>query len=285
MNIRQQLAIGFRSYFRAVKYIHQNKLYWIFPIPALLMLFVYFLGIKLAHWTATFDSKVTCLGCQSMNDTIWFLLKIFFSLILGLTLMKFAKYIVVILLSPLFSMISRQIEKKLTGNHYKFSLDQTMKDTKRGILIAFRNMFWWYLYTGIILFIAYLGWNDIYRSPIFYLIFPIAFYYYGFSFIDYINERRRLDIQQSVHFMRKYKGLAISIGSIYTLFIFLPVNIGKMIDFSQFFSDPFDTSVTILIHLVMWGLASIAPVLAIVSATLAMHELIDLKSNQTSFES
>ena len=45
----------------------------------------------------------------------------------------------------------------------------------------------------------------------------VAFYYYGFGFIDYINERRRMNIEQSVIFVKKNKGFAVGLGLVFTI--------------------------------------------------------------------
>lgn len=282
MNFLRQLAMGFRNYYKAIGYIRTHKLYWYFPIPAVLMLVIYFIGSEVSQWQASWDPQKGCMECGTMNDTIWFIIKLVVSIMLGLTLMKFSKYIVVILLSPLFSVLSEKVEKELTGNKYPFSLRQTLHDVKRGVRIALRNIMWEYIFLSLILVVTFFGWDNPKSSPIFYLTYFIAFFYYGFSFIDYINERRRLDIDQSIHFMRNHRGLAIAIGSVYSLLILVPVDIAVMLDYSNFLNAPFHTLGNSLLQVLLWFLASISPILAIVAATLSMHELVDLSSNQWS---
>ncbi|MDG0973638.1 MAG: EI24 domain-containing protein [Crocinitomicaceae bacterium] len=282
MNFLRQLGLGFRNYGKAIGYIRTHKLYWYFPIPALLMLVIYFIGSEVSHWQASWDNQKGCLECVTMNDTIWFLIKLLVSIFLGLTLMKFSKYIVVILLSPLFSILSEKVEKDLTGNKYPFNLRQTIHDVKRGVRIALRNIIWTYVFISIILLVTFFGWENPRASPFFYLSYFIVFFYYGFSFIDYINERRRLDIVQSIHFMRNHRGLAIAIGSVYSLLILVPVDIGVMLDYSNFLEAPFETLGASLSQVLLWFLASVSPILAIVAATLSMHELVDLSSNKWS---
>ena len=138
---------------------------------------------------------------------------------------------------------------------------------------------WEYVFFLLIILVSALGWDELHKSPFFYLTFAIGFFYYGFSFIDYINERRRLDIDQSIHFIRNHRGLAIAIGSIYSIFILVPVDLGKMVDYNGFLDHPFDTLGTSLFQFSLWMLASIAPILTIVAATIAMHDLVDLSSN------
>lgn len=280
MNFFKHFALGIRSYWKAIGFIKTHKLYWYLPIPALLMLLIYYVGSRFAAWQAGWSDEQGCLECTNMNETIWFLLKMLLSISIGLILMKFAKYIVVVVLSPLLSIISQIVEKKLTTNKYPFSLQQTLHDVKRGLRIAMRNVMWEYVFFLIILIVSAFGWDEVHKSPFFYLTFAIGFFYYGFSFIDYINERRRLDIDQSIHFIRNHRGLAIAIGSIYSIFILVPVDLGKMVDYNGFLDHPFQTLGTSLFQFLLWMLASIAPIFTIVAATIAMHDLVDLNTNE-----
>lgn len=279
MGFFQQLILGFKSYIVALAIIKRYRLYWYLPIPAVLMLIIYYLGSSVASWQSSWDTQKGCIDCQTMNDTIWFLLKLLVSISIGLALMKFAKYIVVIVLSPLISVLSQSVERKLTGNKYPFNLQQTVHDVKRGIRIALRNLMWEYIYFLLILIVVMIFWDDPFTSPIFYITYFIGFFYYGFSFIDYINERRRLDIDQSIYFVRKHRGLAIAIGTVYSLLIFVPVDIGVLFNFSNFLDQPYVKIGQTAIQLVLWFLASSAPILAIVASTVAMHETVDLTNN------
>jgi CysZ protein len=279
MKFFKHFALGIRSYWKAIGFIKTHKLYWYMPIPALLMLLIYYVGSQFASWQSDWSAEEGCLACGNMNETIWFLLKMLLSISIGLILMKFAKYIVVVLLSPMLSIISQVVEKKLTNNKYPFSLQQTLHDVKRGLRIAMRNVMWEYVFFLLILIVSALGWDEVHKSPFFYLTFAIGFFYYGFSFIDYINERRRLDIDQSIHFIRNHRGLAIAIGSIYSIFILVPVDLGEMVNYTGFLDHPFETLGTSVFQFSLWMLASIAPILTIVAATIAMHDLVDLSSN------
>jgi CysZ protein len=280
MNFFKQLILGFRSYYAAMKFIHEHRMYWYFLLPSGLMLLIYFVGDKVRTWQSGWDPSLGCTECATMNDTIWFLIKLLISVTIGLTLMKFAKYIVVILLSPLFSILSQLVEKKITGKTYPFELRQTIHDTQRGIRIALRNIMWEYIFFFLILIVTMIGWDEPMKSPVFYLTYAVAFFYYGFSFIDYINERRRLDIDQSIHFMRNHRGLAIAIGTGYSVMILVPVNLGELFDYSDFLERPYEVLGNSMFQLFLWMMASASPILAIIAATLAMHELVDLNTNR-----
>ena len=93
-----------------------------------------------------------------------------------------------------------------------------MRDVVRGVLIAMRNLFIEIGYMVLVfilgLFIPFVGGLV---GSIF--LFFISAYFYGFSFIDYTNERRRLTVKQSVAFMRQNKGLAIANGFVFSIFL------------------------------------------------------------------
>ena len=199
---------------------------------------------------------------------------------IAILLMKFAKYLVVVLLSPLLSNLSMKTEKILTGNTYPFNIKQLVSDVKRALRIVIRNIMWEYFFFLIIFIVSYFGWEDPQKSPIFYLTFVIGFFYYGFGFLEYINERRRLHMDESIMFVRKNRGLAIAIGSVYSIMILVPVDLSALFYWSNFYNAPLETIGSFSLHLLLWLCASIAPVLAIIAATLAMNDLVDLSKNE-----
>ncbi len=267
MRFLKNLFFGYKSYLKAIKFIVEHKLYWFFFIPAGLMLVIYKIGEMIRnHYTPP--------AAENMNEIVWYLIYIMIEISIALLLMKFAKYLVVIILSPLLSSLSMKTEKILTGNTYPFDFQQLVHDIKRAMRIVVRNMMWEYLIFVIILIVAYLvGGDDFSHSPIFYLSFLVGCFYYGFGFLDYINERRRLDMDQSITFVRDHRGLTVAIGSVYSLLIFVPVDVGALFDWSNFEFLRFSK------HLLLWLCASAAPILAIVAATIAMDDLVDLKTN------
>jgi len=275
MQFFKNFILGVRSYYKAIKFIIAHKFYWYLIIPAILMLIIYYIG-------SLIKNSYTFPKAENMNEIVWYLIYLLIEISIAILLMKFAKYLVVIILSPLISHLSMKTEKILTGNTYPFSFGQLVQDVKRAAKIVIRNLMWEYFFFLIILIVSFLGWDDPKSSPIFYLTFVIGFFYYGFAFLDYINERRRLDIDESIIFVRKHRGLAIVIGGVYSLLILVPLNVGALFDFSNFSSEPFNTLGIFFFHLFLWLCASTAPIIAIVAATIAMNDLVDLKSNQYS---
>lgn len=240
-------------------------------IPAVLMLFIYSIGDRILDHQMDYNVENT-------NEITWFMLFLLVEISVAILMMKFAKYLVIALLSPLISSISVKTERVLTGKTYPFSFRQLIHDLKRAYRIIIRNLMWEYTFFLIIFVVSYLGWEDPRSSPVFYLTFVIGFYYYGFGFMDYILERRKLDLDQSILFVRKHRGMSVTIGFIYSVMILVPVDIGALFNWSTFGDDPIGFIGRFLLHFSLWVLASAAPVVAIVTATLGMHELVDLGS-------
>lgn len=236
------------------------------------MLGIYKLGDYVASRHVTAD-------VNNMNEIVWYMLGLLIEITIALLLMKFAKYLVVVILSPLLSEISMKTEKILTGNTYPFNFRQLVHDVKRAMRIVIRNIMWEYFFFIIIFIVSYIGFEDPQSSPIFYLTFVIGFFYYGFGFLDYILERRRMNIDESIIFVRKNRGLAVAIGSVYSIMILVPVDLAAFFDWSDFSNEPLATMGYFLLQLLLWLCASAAPILAIVAATIAMDDLVDLKSN------
>jgi len=266
MRFLRNLIFGYKAYIKAIKFIIEHKMYWFFIIPAILMLVVY----KIGEWIL---NRPVNLEANNMNEIVWTLIQAMIELTLAFLLMKFAKYLVIIILSPLLSEISMRTEKVLTGNTYPFNFKQLVADVKRAMRIVVRNMMWEYAIFLVLLIVSHLLLGGDKASPIFYLSFLVGCFYYGFGFLDYIMERIRMDMDQSIHFVRDHRGMAVAIGSIYSLMIFVPVDVGILFNWSNFEFLPF------LKHFSLWMCASIAPILTIVAATIAMDDLVDLKTN------
>lgn len=236
------------------------------------MLIIYQVG-------ASIQSHYIRPSADNMNEIIWSLLYIMLEIMIAILLMKFAKYLVVVILSPLLSHLSMKTEKILTGNTYPFNYRQLVHDIKRAMRIVTRNLMWEYFFFVIIMIVSFLGWENPRESPIFYVTFIIGFFYYGFAFLDYINERRRLDVDESIRFVRENRGLAIAIGCVYSLMILVPVDLSAFFDWSNFSNEPIAFLGRFLLQLLLWISASTAPIIAIVAATIAMHDLVDLSKN------
>ncbi len=137
-----------------------------------------------------------------------------------------SKYITLIFLSPLFSLLSEATERKLNGTEYQFNTNQFIKDLFRGIAISLRNMLLEYSIIILCFIITLIV------PPLFFITTPfllfVSWYFTGFTMLDYNFERHKMSVSQSVKFARMYRGIACGIGMVYSLFMILPLFIGLM---------------------------------------------------------
>lgn len=268
MKIVKDFSHGIKSYWKAVLFIRDHKLYWYALIPALLMLGIYQIGYQLKQHHFVADSS-------TMNGIVWYLLQLLIEISIAMLFMQFSKYLVVTLLSPLLAYLSMKVEVIITQKKYPFNLHQFWIDIRRGVQIVVRNMMWQYFFFLIIFAICAVFWDDVSQSPLMLTTYLIGFYYYGFSFLDYINERRKLSVDESIVLMRKYRGLTIAIGTIYSLLILVPVNLDALFNWSQFNKEPIAVFSQFFVHAFLWGCAAFAPILATVASTIAVQEIVD----------
>lgn len=229
MKLFRDFGFGLRTYTEAIHYIFRKRLAWFFIFPILLNILLFWFGWEyigdLSSQTRVFLEQWLNLeqadfwGSDFLNATIGGFIWIVFKIIFFLIFAYFGGYIILIILSPVFSYLSERTEKIKTGKDYPFELKQLIKDIFRGIFIAIRNLFIELALMVLIFFLSFIpviGWI----SAIF--LFFISAYFYGFSFLDYALERKRLNINQSVQFMRENKGIVIANGLVFSLCLIVP---------------------------------------------------------------
>lgn len=234
LSFSKQVGLGFSTYGTALNIIFSKGLWIAFAFPLLLIIALFYAGFEGMDFFITW-LKETVLNATNLNNAdffgagilkgmttgiIWILFKLLFFVLFS----YFSGFIVLIILSPVLAFLSERTEKISSGSLYPLNAQQLMRDIIRGILIAFRNMIIQFsLILGIILIsiIPIIGWLAGIISPI--IIFFITSYFYGFSFMDYNNERRKLNISQSIRMMRKYKWVAITNGSVLAFIIIIPM--------------------------------------------------------------
>ncbi len=212
---------------------------WTLLVPVALTIIIFWLGLGFTSYLID-ETKFYLEHLLSLDNGSFFLsdyLKMFLSGFLWI-IIKVAffiiftyvnGYLVLAILSPLLAIISEKTEKIVLGKKYPFSMQQLLHDILRGIMIIFRNLFY-ELFLNILLLIAtlipILGQVIGVLSP--FILFGISSYFYGFSFIDYNSERHKLSVKESVAYVRKNGGLALSNGGLFSLFLMIPI-LGSLI--------------------------------------------------------
>ncbi|MFI5205001.1 MAG: EI24 domain-containing protein [Flavobacteriales bacterium] len=215
-----QFLLGLVSYPRAIKFVVKHNLYLYFLFPLSLSLLIWWGGYELRLDLEDFEVE----DPGSMRGLIWVMAKMILLKTLIFLLIEARKYIVMIILSPVMYKLSFRSEELLTGNTYATSWKQYWTDTKRALRILFGNFVVQYAISLVWIVFAMLfpPLRD-YTSGV---LLAIGFYFYGFSFMDYINERYRKGIDESVDFVRKHSGFAIGIGAIFSVMFLIPYEIG-----------------------------------------------------------
>jgi CysZ protein len=219
-----QISLGLRTYGQAINFIFRNKLAWTFMVPVILSILllvggqalitnlVDYLKDLLLNWI-NFDSG------SFWNGFLGVLVEVLIRITSFLVFAYLSGYIIIILMSPVLAFISEKTEQIITGKQYAFNINQLIKDMIRGILIALRNLLMEMIFIVLAFFISFIpviGWFAAL------VVFFISAYFYGFSFIDYNNERQKLSISESVSVVRKYRWMAIANGSVFSFFLVVP---------------------------------------------------------------
>lgn len=260
-SVWKQMGLALNSYGKAWDFIMQHGLWKFFFATLAVSILLWVGGYFVIDWSSkeatgwVIGTVTDWFGLDSdgwlAEGTAW-VLGLLVKILLWIVFLAIFKSIMLMVISPLLAYISERVDEIITGNKYPFDGDQLMRDVVRGVLISLRNMF---LELGFVLifflvsFIPVIGWIVSLVG-----MFAVSSYFYGFAMMDYTNERRRMKIGDSIQFIRNHKGIAIGNGMIFSLFFLIPF-VGKFIA------------------------PVIAPLWSVVAATLAIHEMIDLKKS------
>jgi CysZ protein len=223
---------GLKSYRQAFTFLLKNKLFYFFLFPIAFNFLIYFLGLSVLNEfrllaTQYFESFFESFGASEdwwilflnkfFSISIWLISKVFFFYIFSL----FGGYLTIIFLSPVFTYLSEKTASIQKGRIYNFKFTQFIKDIFRAIIISARNILVQLVMVFVLFLIGFvpvIGWGiSIFGNLL------IVSYFYGFSFLDYTNERHQLSIKESVEIVRRKKGLAIGLGLVFYLCFFIPL--------------------------------------------------------------
>ncbi len=252
MRFLNAISTTISSYAKAFSFIAKHKMYVYFLAPIAIFIILFFLGFTgvsyLTDITVEFLKSFVADNPEAWYNSklfqgilavsLWIILRIFFFVAFA----YIGGYFVLLLLSPILSIVAAFTNNKLNNNLDHFNFKQFIGDIFRGIRVAIRNFIYQLLLTIGLFFIGLfpvLGW----LSPIF--LFGISTYFYGFSFIDYALESKHINYKNSLSFIQKNKSLSIGIGLPYVLLLLIPF-IGLIL--AGFFAIISTVSATIAVH-------------------------------------
>lgn len=232
----KEFSAGIFHFVNATAFLRKHRLLYFYLFPLLIgLLFYAVLGALILMFARDLTEQVlgpyipdrlpeyhgffkflNALGTFSLHSVMSFIAGI----VIFLVSSRFSKYIILILLSPVFSVLSEKTDELVSGKSYPFSVLQFLKDIVRGSLLALRNLF-----LELIL-IAVFSIAGIFAGPLAFLIAPLLWvigaYFYGFSMVDYTCERRKMSISEGNAYIRKRWLFVCGNGIMYTLCDMLP---------------------------------------------------------------
>lgn len=231
MTTLNQIKIGLKGYYKAFNLIFTRGYLKYMLFPLLLNIVIFWLGtdfvfnladkaqIYLSDWINIQEGDFW--GAGFLSGALSGFVKTLIYLAFLILFVYAGGYIIVIILSPLFAIISEKVEKEVTTQEidYPFELKQFLKDIARGITIALRNVTietFIMILVFIISFIPVLGWFGSF------IMFFVSAYFFGFSYMDYTNERQKRNLKESVQFIRKYRWVAITNGGLFSISLVIP---------------------------------------------------------------
>lgn len=252
------VKLGLNAYFEAFGFVMRHRLWYFFVFPILFSLLA--LGILFLVKSEMIDFingfLMEWFGLDHQKDDFqgWFgkILRVMVGIVIWVAatfvFWTFNKYIVLIFLSPVLALLSEKTETILTGKDFPFTAAQFANDIIRGVLVALRNLI---IEMLIIVVFTVTGLLFPIISPfLFIVMFVVSAYFYGFSMMDYNNERHQLSIGEGTKLIRRNRILTVSNGAFFDLLMRIPV-VG----------------------------ITFAPILGCVGATLALHRKYDLNNN------
>lgn len=230
MGLFTNFSIGVNTYGEAHKFIVKNKLWGYVLLPGIInilfLLLVIIFGFTLMNMLT--DSIFDWLGLNKeytgflkyLMAFLHFFINIILKILLFIFYFAIYKYLVLMVLSPFLALLSEKVDKIINKKEYPFNFKQFAHDVFRGMALVLRNLIIEFLWIILFFFVSYIPVIGL-LSPI--ALFLVAFYFFGFSMIDYSMERQKLSIRQSVRFIRKNKGFAIANGGVFYLILMIPI--------------------------------------------------------------
>lgn len=221
MSFFKDIRDGFAAYLKVPSYITRFNLRVYFIISAIIGLV---LGGSILFLGYSFSDEIGLwLGqwykWDKGSEVVGKILNVFSgALLIGGGLLIF-KYILLVAMSPILSMVSEKIEKELSGTTQSQSILEVGASILRGIKFSGRNLFRELFIVAILFLLSLFPLFTIITAP---LIFIVQAFYAGCGNMDYTMERY-FNVAESMAFAKKHRGLAVANGSVFLGLLLIPV--------------------------------------------------------------
>lgn len=229
MSFLEEIILGIRHYGDAIKLVRKHKMLPLLFVSFFLFLII-LLGCAFAIYTgnnALIEWIMNLAWVQQWNsffeDAPWVItiIKVGINIATIFLFISFYKFVFLAVASPLYAYISEKGAEKYKGVTYPFNLKQFVKDIIRGVRISIRNLFKQLFLTLLLFILSFIPVVGLFFSL---MIILLDAYYYGFAMLDYSCERDKLNVSQSINFIKNHRGLALGNGLVfYGSMILLPI--------------------------------------------------------------
>ncbi|SDL82583.1 CysZ protein [Catalinimonas alkaloidigena] len=226
MTTVKDIRLGLRSYGTALAMIRQHRLWYFFLLPGvanlLLFALVFYFGWQVAYNTGqAAEGKFADWGATGgLAQSVGLLVSITLMLATLLLYFKLYKYLLLIVLAPLWAWIAERTQELDGAPAVPFSMRLFLKNLTRGLKIGLRSLVWEMLITGGLLLLLLVPFINL-IVPL--LLFLNEGFWWGFSVLDLRNEYFGWNDHSSVRWINYHKGLALSNGIVFLLLLAIPL--------------------------------------------------------------
>lgn len=220
----KKLRLSIGSYLVAHRFIFKHKL-WLYALAPAIINIILMSGVLFAAFSLNdvlkpeinswfnpeneIYSKITSYIIQTLVNVVLFVIYFFIY-----------KTLILIILSPFMALMSEKVDALYTGRDFPFSMKQMLSDAWVGVKTSVRNLAWELgliiLCLGLGLVVPFLG----LITP--FVIISVESYYFGYSMMDYTNERKRMTFKERKLYISNNRPLAFGTGLIFYLMLIIP---------------------------------------------------------------
>ena len=150
MGFARDFSRGIQAYGKAISLLFSSKLWYfmLFPVVIVIVLFVagnYAVGYLGDGLSGVIEVKMTewiegISWLEWVSGVAGFLVKLLTRFLYYILFISFGGYVVMVVMSPVYSWLSERTEEIVSGREYSFNLKQLFWEIGRGIAISLRCM-------------------------------------------------------------------------------------------------------------------------------------------------
>ncbi|MDR2415026.1 MAG: EI24 domain-containing protein [Odoribacteraceae bacterium] len=230
MGFFKGIGVGIGAYGRAFSLLFSRQLWWfmLFPVAVTILLFALG-GLFVEEWGDNLASGLETRVTGWTMERAWLgwagtvagvLARWLLRVIYYFSFLFWGGYLVMAVMSPVYSWLSERVEARLSGRRYPFRWRRFLWEAGRGALLAFGSMLLQTLVLILLFVCSFI--------PLAGLLTPLAgflasSYFYGFAFMDYAVERKRFTVSEGIGFIHRHVGVAVGVGGVFVLSLLLPL--------------------------------------------------------------